>query len=354
MQPLFKPASLPSSFNSVQQHFSMHGARVLALGYRRIAADDCATVSRATVESELIFAGFLVLSCPLKKSSAKCISALRRSSHKIVIITGDHLLTACHVASILRVFKSKRRALVLQSSPLEWHTLDNETEFRQPFSLEQGDLHALEKQYSLCMSGDSISALFRIYSADLKSLRSLFARTKVFARTSPEQKEAIVKCLTDHGLTVMMCGDGTNDVGALKQAHIGVGLLESVSTESSLPKAGAVTRSRRSTKGYMQKLGTILLLRTPSVVTDVTSMCACTRACTCAVEEAEASTIVQLGDASIASPFTSKTANIKCTLDIIKQGRCTLVTTIQMSKIIFINCLTSAYSLSVLYLDGVK
>ncbi len=39
---------------------------------------------------------------------------------------------------------------------------------------------------------------------------------QVFARTSPEQKEMILKTLRAGGQTTLMCGDGTNDVGALK------------------------------------------------------------------------------------------------------------------------------------------
>ena len=169
------------------------------------------------------------------------------------------MLTACYVAQALRFFKSSRRALVLHpptedGDPLEWRNVDDGETVCKPFALNAPALDTLEKSFALCMGGDGVSALLEKHSDKLKEVHRLLARVKVFARTSPEQKEYIVTSLGDLGLITLMCGDGTNDVGALKQAHVGVGLLETDGSSTSGRKPRTKTK-RSSKKDSLQLLG---------------------------------------------------------------------------------------------------
>merc|ERR1719424_1365244 len=48
---------------------------------------------------------------------------------------------------------------------------------------------------------------------------------KVWARMSPQGKASLIRELNNQGRQTLMCGDGGNDVGALKAASVGIALL---------------------------------------------------------------------------------------------------------------------------------
>ncbi|XP_044479893.1 probable manganese-transporting ATPase PDR2 [Mangifera indica] len=74
------------------------------------------------------------------------------------------------------------------------------------------EVEALSETHDLCIGGDCIEMLQQT-SAVLRVIPYM----KVFARVAPEQKELILTTFKTVGRMTLKCGDGSNDVGALKQ-----------------------------------------------------------------------------------------------------------------------------------------
>lgn len=346
---------VPSWYEETYLEYSRRGARVLALARKDFGVLDHSQVreiKRESVEAELTFEGFVVISCPLKTDSKAVIREIVQAAHKVVMITGDNPLTACHVAKELRF--TRRTVLVLtkddaaEEDAVKWHWESIKGDLRQP--VEEKKSERLTGEYDLCVTGESLQ-----YLRDQRHeyMLQILPYVAVFARFAPKQKEFVITTLKHLGYYTLMCGDGTNDVGALKHANVGVSILsappqkvekrkaiEAVETVPAVP----VVRPDESRLGPRERA----LLRHKE------KLAATQERLQKQLKEMEEVQIVKLGDASIAAPFTSRLSSIQCVCHIIKQGRCTLVTTLQMFKILALNSLISAYSQSVLYVDGVK
>ncbi|KAL6304468.1 endoplasmic reticulum Ca-transporting P-type ATPase [Sparassis latifolia] len=374
---------VPDFYDETYKWYTRHGSRVLALAYKELdhmSQDKVNKMPRGRVESDLIFAGFLIFHCPLKADAVETLKMLADSSHRCVMITGDNPLTAIHVAQEVEIVDRQILILDLKEKPrhqgdLVWHNMD------ETLVIEVDPLAPLDQtlfdQYDICITGAAV----RQYASH-PSWNDLVQNTWVYARVSPSQKEFILTSLKTLGYVTLMAGDGTNDVGALKQAHIGVALLDG--TPEDLQKIAEHQKMDRVKKVYESQLKIsarfgqppppvppIIAHLYPDVVeaqkkaasdlhtarkrnpmekfdlASITDKLA-------AMEEDDEVPKIKLGDASCAAPFTSKLSNVSAITHIIRQGRCTLVATIQMYKILALNCLITAYSLSVQYLDGIK
>lgn len=123
-----------------------------------------------------------------------------------------------------------------------------------------------------------------------------------------------------------MCGDGTNDVGALKHAHVGVSILSNASIkkkkikpEIALPAPGAMippavagsNAVQNRIRGANDRSAAPLSARERAIARHREQSQALINKALKDIEEDQVQ-IVKLGDASIAAPFTSKTSSINC------------------------------------------
>ncbi|CAM9705980.1 unnamed protein product, partial [Phaeothamnion confervicola] len=460
LEPLL--VALPAHYRATYLYHMGRGRRVLALGFKALAPGVSAAAARgagrAEAERGLTFAGFLIVTCPIKPDTAGVLADLQASSHRTVMITGDGALTAADVARRVGiVVRPPAQTLVLvegdggggggtASGRLTWLPLtageaaDDGGKAGNSTGSEGGrdgggggksgrigghdagcggvalDLESigeLAQEYSLCVTGAALARLvgglrkgssggkangpgngsgsgsdrnwakalavtatmtgnvdahshapWTLPPVAMAELSQLCAHVSVFARVSPEQKEAVIAALNAGGATTLMCGDGTNDVGALKRAHVGVSIMNCPELEKRLQahsdhfKERAKMQVRQANNGGDNDGGGANGGGGCGGGSD--SGGSGGTASGWALMEAEVREqnrnplLVRFGDASIASPFTARTTSVGCVLAIVRQGRCTLVTTLQVYTILALNCLTSAYVLSAVHLRGAR
>jgi Mg2+-importing ATPase len=158
---------------------SAQGLRLIAVATRRIdrsASDDVS----ASDEHDFAFAGFVAFTDPPKASTAAALQSLAEHGVALKIVTGDNPAVTQHLCSALGI------------------------------------------RVEGVLSGTQIAAL------DDAGLRAAAARTNLFCRVTPEQKNRVVRALQADGRVVGYMGDGINDALPLHTADVGISVDSAV------------------------------------------------------------------------------------------------------------------------------
>ncbi|MCU0560849.1 MAG: cation-transporting P-type ATPase [Desulfobacterales bacterium] len=153
------------------------GLRVLGLafGWGRAGTEE----GRYTDGTNLVWAGLVGLADPVRSEARELVQTLHRSGIRTAVLTGDQGLTAQHIGAQLGLSGSE---------PLR--------------ILDAAELRGVA----------------------LSGMSGIVTRTHVFARLTPAQKLQIIQAYQSAGLSVVMVGDGFNDVLALKVADVGIAM----------------------------------------------------------------------------------------------------------------------------------
>jgi len=394
-------STLPDDYQqSYLRHMTL-GRRVLALAYRNLGKNSPANIakwkaSRDNVEQQLTFAGLLVMDSPLKADSARVIKELRGGNQNVVMVTGDAVLTAAEVARRVGIVDARQESTYELCAPAKGgerfvfrplgHSIIGTTGkgvHNVVYFPTNPKLNAMVRQNTanFCITGDVLTKLAyhavesasssdqTSYTIDDRAvlnhpaardaLSALVPFISVFARHAPRHKEAVIAAFNASGCHTLMCGDGTNDVGALKKAHVGVSIISVPDLEAKQRSANDVISAAKAEEKKERKAakkkkdGKSSSSSTKSKPKKSRSE-RVNRSLQALAEAEDELNYVSLGNASVASPFTSRKTSVRCCKDILQQGRCTLVTMIQIYKILGVQCLVNALVLTTLHQKGVK
>ena len=156
------------------EEMAREGLRVLAVGQRASHADE----RLVHAPTGLHFLGLIGMIDPPRREAVSAVAACQDAGIRVVMITGDHPVTARAIAAQVGI----RGA---------------ETGFLTGVDLDRLDDEALREQ---------------------------LRRISVYARVSPQHKLRLVEALQGIGHTVAVTGDGVNDAPALKAADVGAAM----------------------------------------------------------------------------------------------------------------------------------
>lgn len=445
LKPLLTEGSAPSWFDSAYVEMAEQGRRVLALAARKLPENfsrdeaDLKKLTREEMETDLRFVGFIAFECQIRADSKLVISALSDSDHSVAMITGDAALTALHVAKECGFCLEGKETLQLKIQPdgaAKWVVAAGPLR-GQPAPEEA--VAKLAESYSLAVTEDALEAADEAIWNDIDHIA-------IFARMTPNGKAKVIRSIQSRGGFVLMCGDGGNDAGALKQADAGLALLAGhgqvntadkvsiamaevaaapgggvlVTTQEKGAEMGAedalnarqqelaqrtkdVQKLRQQhlkqrqkelqvlqqkwleeeVEARAQRGETGLMAQGAAVKTVLTRFTGELRKemrefdmkhgnvfdgeVGAETKDADADEndeddpmkggprkmeLARPGDASVAAPFTSRQPSVKGCVDLIRQGRCTLLSALQQQQVMMMNAIINAFVLSVISLEG--
>eukprot|EP00045_Choanoeca_perplexa_P013062 m.145896 g.145896 ORF g.145896 m.145896 type:complete len:1212 (+) comp16226_c0_seq2:210-3845(+) len=246
---LCSPASLPADFEQVLDGLTNDGLRVLAIAGSEVEAESwkvARQLPREQVESNLTFLGLVVFENRVKPESAPVLQQLHQAHIRTLMITGDNIKTACSVAhtsgmvpkaaEFLFASTQANKSGVQRLGLRPGHGNIALTPTTYPYGLRHVKFPSLARDdppslwlpkhrqdVALAITGAEFA---KLRAADFEAYQRFIVSATVFARMSPDQKSQLIEDLIDLDYCVGMCGDGANDCGALKAAHVGISLSE--------------------------------------------------------------------------------------------------------------------------------
>ncbi|XP_046905428.1 polyamine-transporting ATPase 13A3 isoform X1 [Hypomesus transpacificus] len=298
---LCKKDTVPENFAGVLEDFTKQGFRVIALAHRRLESKltwhKVQNVNRDHIEANMEFLGLIIMQNKLKAETSGVLENLRKANIRTVMVTGDNMLTAISVARDCGMIPPQDKVIIAdalhprdgQAAKITWRYADKPS--------QSHDLDDNYRNVEICLED--------VCHTDKPKAQEQyhFAMSgKSFAVITEHFQDLLQKLVLHGTIFARMAPDQkTQLIEALQGVDYFVGMCGDGAND-----CGALKRAH----------GGISLSEL---------------------------------EASVASPFTSRTPNISCVPSLIREGRAALITSFCVFKFMALYSIIQYISVTLLY-----
>ncbi|XP_053723574.1 polyamine-transporting ATPase 13A3 isoform X1 [Synchiropus splendidus] len=294
---LCKKDSVPENFGEVLEEYTKQGFRVIALAHRRLESKltwhKVQNIGRDHIEANMEFLGLIIMQNKLKAETPGVLQNLYKANIRTVMVTGDNMLTAISVARDCGMIPPKDTVIIAdalpphdgQSAKIIWRYADKPS---KASALEEINI--------------SMEDVCRIDEPKTQELYHFAMNGKSFAVIAEHFPDMLQKLVLHGTVFARMAPDQkTQLIEALQGVDYFVGMCGDGAND-----CGALKRAHSGIS----------------------------------LSELEA---------SVASPFTSRTPNISCVPSLIREGRAALITSFCVFKFMALYSIIQYISVTLLY-----
>ena len=379
LRDLCKPETVPFNFDSVLNTYTTKGYRVLAMAAKGLVMDfqQSQSISREDVEKNMIFLGFLIVKNKLKEKTKESLIKYDEADLRMVMATGDNILTAICVSKECNLIKKNQEMFSCElekddngKEVLRWHRIDETDDADEENDKEMNvTLNSMNKlsneenkqQLDVFLSEENTkTSLYDLYPPEKISGSSGRKEETTNRKLKLEDENEIIdygkkKAMNSSRISnksqVISAFDIDEDDSPLntsKNENFGIALTGNVFeklfklNQQYIKKKDKKLQNIHSSYRLVLKNGRVFARMAPehkALLVEAfkkegftTLMCGDGANDCAALRTAHVGVSLSPEEASIAAGFTSKTPDVSCIFELLREGKCSLTTSIQTFK----------------------
>ena len=381
---LCNPSTIPENFDEILNNYTTKGYRVLGMAGKSLIMNfkQSQTIIREVVERNMLFLGLLIVQNKLKEKTKESLEKYDNADLRMIMATGDNILTAICVSKECNLIKKNTDMVSCEIEnvngldKLKWSKIDNEELNNQDMDMTKRELNESHNETQATLGEESkldlgkhlliktSNTLFELYPPEnvdaiklqrnephKKKIKSQLKNkldndentlrlSKSYSILSKKSKESYIPRLmiNEEEDPSTFCKDDTFGIAITGPTFERLYMIN----ERYIKKKEELLQSAHEAFRLILKNGRVFARMAPehkALLVEAlknegftTLMCGDGANDCSALRTAHVGVSLSPEEASIAANFTSNKPDVSCVYELLREGKCSLTTSIQTFK----------------------